>query len=74
MGLSKNAQSRIVAVLAPLFLSFVMPWVLQADRGFRGEVQFKFDPSAMLASTVAEVLVSTVFVVVFVFSLFYFAK
>ena len=74
MGLSKNAQSRIVAVLAPLFLGFVMPWVLQANRDFRGEAQFKFDPSAMLASTVAEVLVSIVFVVVFVVSLFYFAK
>lgn len=74
MGLSKNAQSRIVAVLAPLFLGFVMPWVLQANRDFRGEAQFKFDPSAMLASTVAEVLVSIVFVVMFVVSLFYFAK
>lgn len=74
MGLSKNAQSRIVAVLAPLFLGFVMPWVLQANRGFRGEAQFKFDPSAMFASMVAEALVSIVFVVVFVVSLFYFAK
>ena len=74
MGLSKNAQSRIVAVLAPLFLGFVMPWVLQANRGFRGEAQFKFDPSAMFASTVAEVLVSIVFVVVFVVSLLYLAK
>lgn len=74
MGLSKNAQSRIAAVLAPLFLSFVMPWVLQANRSFRGEAQFKFDPSAMFASTVAEVLVSIVFVVVFVVSLLYLAK
>ena len=71
MGLSKNAQSRIVAVLAPLFLSFVMPWALQANRSFRGEAQFRFDPSAMFASTVAEVLVSIVFVVV---SLLYLAK
>lgn len=74
MGLSKNAQSRIAAVLAPLFLSFVMPWVLQANRSFRGEAQFKFNPSAMFASTVAEVLVSIVFVVVFVVSLLYLAK
>lgn len=74
MGLSKNAQSRIVAVLAPLFLSFVMPWVLQANRGFRGEAQFRFDPSAMFASTVAEALVSIVFVVVFVVSLLFLAK
>lgn len=74
MGLSKNAQSRIAAVLAPLFLGFVMPWVLQANRGFRGEAQFKFDPSAMFASTVAEVLVSIVLVVVFVVSLLYLAK
>lgn len=74
MGLSKNVQSRIAAVLAPLFLSFVMPWVLQANRGFRGEAQFKFDPSAMFASTVAEVLVGIVFVVVFVVSLLYLAK
>ena len=74
MGLSKNAQSRIAAMLAPLFLSFVMPWVLQANRSFRGEAQFKFDPSAMFASTVAEVLVSIVFVVVFVVSLLYLAK
>lgn len=74
MGLLKNAQSRIVAVLAPLFLSFVMPWALQANRSFRGEAQFRFDPSAMFASTVAEVLVSIVFVVVFVVSLLYLAK
>lgn len=74
MRLSKNVQSRVVAVLAPLFLGFVMPWVLQADRGFRREAQFKFDPSAMFASTVAEVLVSIVFVVVFVVSLLYLAK
>lgn len=74
MGLSKNAQSRIAAVLAPLFLGFVMPWVLQANRSFRGEAQSKFDPSAMFASTVAEVLVSIVFVVVFVVSLLYLAK
>lgn len=74
MSLSNNAKSRIAAVLVSLFLGFVMPWVLQANRGFRGEAQFKFDPSAMFASTVAEVLVSIVFVVVFVVSLFYFAK
>lgn len=74
MGLLKNAQSRIVAVLAPLFLSFVMPWALQANRSFRGEAQFRFDPSAMFASTVAEVLVSIVFVVVFVVSLLYLAN
>lgn len=74
MGLSKNAQSRIAAVLAPLFLSYVMPWVLQANRSFRGEAQFKFDPSAMFASMVAEVLVSIVFVVMFVVSLLYLAN
>lgn len=74
MGLSKNAQSRIAAVLAPLLLGFVMPWVLQANRGFRGEAQFKFDPSAMFASTVAELIVSIVFVAVFVVSLLYLAK
>lgn len=74
MGLSKNAQSRIVAVLAPLFLSFVMPWVLQANRSFRGEAQFRFDPSVMFASTVAEVLVSTMFAAVFVVSLLYLAN
>lgn len=74
MSLSNNAKSRIAAVLVSLFLGFVMPWALQANRGFRGEAQFKFDPSAMFASTVAEVLVSIVFVVVFVVSLFYFAK
>ena len=55
MRLSKNVQSRVVAVLVSLFLGFVMPWVLQANRDFRGEAQFKFDPSAMFASTVAEV-------------------
>ena len=74
MRLSKNAQSRVVAVLVSLFLGFVMPWVLQANRDFRGEAQFKFDPSAMFASTVAEVLVGIVFVVVFVVSLLYLAK
>ena len=74
MRLSKNAQSRVVAVLVSLFLGFVIPWVLQANRGFRGEAQFRFDPSAMFASTVAEVLVSIVFVVVFVVSLLYLAK
>ena len=74
MGLSNNAKSRIAAVLVSLFLGFVMPWVLQANRGFRGEAQFKFDPSAMFASTVAEVLVSIVFVVMFVVSLLYLAK
>ncbi len=56
MSLSKNAKSRIVTVTAPLFLGFVMPWFLQANRDIRGEAQFKFDPSAMFASTVAEVL------------------
>lgn len=74
MRLSKNAQSRVVAVLVSLFLGFVMPWVLQANRDLRGEAQFKFDPSAMFASTVAEVLVGIVFVVVFVVSLLYLAK
>lgn len=74
MGLLKNVQSRVVAVLVSLFLGFVMPWVLQANRDFRGEAQFKFDPSAMFASTVAEVLVSIVFVAVFVVSLLYLTK
>ena len=74
MSLSNNAKSRIAAVLVSLFLGFVMPWALQANRGFRGEAQFKFDPSAMFASTVAEVLVSIVFVVMFVVSLLYLAK
>ena len=74
MVLSKNSQSRIVAALVSLFLGFAMPWVLQANRDFRGEAQFKFDPSAMFASTVAEVLVSIVFVVVFIVSLLYLAK
>lgn len=74
MSLSKNAKSRIVTVAAPLFLGFVMPWFLQANRGIRGEAQFKLDPSAMLASTVAEVLAAIAFVVVFIASLLYFAK
>lgn len=74
MSLSKNAKSRIVTVTAPLFLGFVMPWFLQANRGIRGEAQFKLDPSAMLASTVAEVLAAIAFVVVFIASLLYFAK
>lgn len=74
MRLSKNVQSRVVAVLVSLFLGFVMPWVLQANRVFRGEAQFKFDPSAMFASTVAEVLVSIVFAAVFVVSLLYLAN
>jgi ABC-type multidrug transport system fused ATPase/permease subunit len=74
MGLLKNAQSRVATVLVSLFLGFVMPWVLQANRDFRGEAQFKFDPSAMFASTVAEVLVSIAFVAVFVISLLYLAK
>ena len=74
MGLLKNAQSRVATVLVSLFLGFVMPWVLQANRDFRGEAQFKFDPSAMFASTVAEVLVSIVFVAVFVISLLYLTK
>lgn len=74
MGLLKNVQSRVATVLVSLFLGFVMPWVLQANRDFRGEAQFKFDPSAMFASTVAEVLVSIVFVAVFVVSLLYLAK
>ena len=74
MGLLKNAQSRVATVLVSLFLGFVMPWVLQANRDFRGEAQFRFDPSAMFASTVAEVLVSIVFVAVFVISLLYLTK
>lgn len=74
MSLSKNAKSRIVTVTAPLFLGFVMPWFLQANRGIRGEAQFKLDPSAMLASTVAEVLAAIAFVVVFIASLLYLAK
>ena len=74
MGLLKNVQSRVVAVLVSLFLGFVMPWVLQANRDFRGEAQFKFDPSAMFASTVAEVLVGIVLVAVFVVSLIYLAR
>lgn len=37
MRLSENVQSRVVAVLVSLFLGFVMPWVLQANRDFRGE-------------------------------------
>ena len=74
MSLSKNAKSRIITVTAPLFLGFVMPWFLQANRGIRGEAQFKLDPPAMLASTVAEVLAAIAFVVVFIASLLYFAK
>ena len=74
MSLSKNAKSRIVTVTAPLFLGFVMPWFLQANRGIRGEAQFKLDPSAMLASTVAEILAAIAFVVVFIASLLYLAK
>lgn len=74
MSLSKNAKSRIITVTAPLLLGFVMPWFLQANRGIRGEAQFKLDPSAMLASTVAEVLAAIAFVVVFIASLLYFAK
>lgn len=74
MSLSKNAKSRIITVTAPLFLGFVMPWFLQANRGIRGEAQFELDPSAMLASTVAEVLAAIAFVVVFIASLLYFAK
>ena len=74
MRLSENVQSRVVAVLVSLFLGFVMPWVLQANRAFRGEAQFRFDPSAMFASTVAEVLVSTMFAAVFVVSLLYLAN
>lgn len=74
MSLSKNAKSRIITVTVPLFLGFVMPWFLQANRGIRGEAQFKLDPSAMLASTVAEVLAAIAFVVVFIASLLYFAK
>lgn len=74
MGLLKNAQSRVATVLVSLFLGFVMPWVLQTNRDFRGEAQFKFDPSAMFVSTVAEVLVSIVFVAVFVISLLYLTK
>lgn len=74
MRLSENVQSRVVAVLVSLFLGFVMPWVLQANRDFRGEAQFRFDPSAMFASTVAEVLVSTMFAAVFVVSLLYLAN
>ena len=74
MRLSENVQSRVVAVLVSLFLGFAMPWVLQANRDFRGEAQFRFDPSAMFASTVAEVLVSTMFAAVFVVSLLYLAN
>ena len=74
MSLLKNAQSRVVVVLVSLFLGFVMPWVLQANRDFRGDAQFKIDTSAMFASTVAEVLVSIVFVVMFAVSLLYLAK
>lgn len=74
MRLSKNVQSRVVAVSVSLFLGFVMPWVLQANRDFRGEAQFRFDPSVMFASTVAEVLVSTMFAAVFVVSLLYLAN
>ena len=67
MRLSKNVQSRVVAVSVSLFLGFVMPWVLQANRDFRGEAQFRFDPSVMFASTVAEVLVSTMFAAVLLY-------
>lgn len=74
MGSSKNAKSYAVAVFAPLFLGFVMPWILQFNRGIRSEAQFKFDPSIMLFSTFFEVVVTSVFVSVFVISLLYFAK
>lgn len=74
MGSSKNAKSHAVAVFAPLILGFLMPWVLQSNRAIRSEAQFKFDPSIMLSSTIFEVVVTAVFVLVFVISLLYFAK
>lgn len=74
MDLSRNVKSQIVVVLVPMFLGFVMPWALQANRGIRGETQFRFDQSAMLASTVVEVLAVIVFIAVFIVSLLYFAR
>lgn len=74
MNSSKNTKTRVVVVLVPLFLGFVMPWALQANRGFRGEAQFKIDLSIMFASTIFEVVIAVVFVSMFVVSLLYFAK
>lgn len=74
MSLSKNAKSRIVVVLAPLFLGFAMPWLLQVNREARNLAQYKFEPNTMLVSIVLEAALAIVFVVVFVLSLFYFAK
>ena len=74
MGLSKNVKAQIVAVFAPLFLGFVMPWLLQANRGIRSEAQLEFDPSMMLASMIAEVIIATVFIVLFVVSLLHFVR
>ena len=74
MGLPQNAKPRIVVVLAPLFLGFVMPWMLQVNREARNLSQYKYDPNAMLVSIILEVVLVVVFAAVFALSLLYLAK
>ena len=74
MSLPQNAKTRITVVLAPLFLGFVMPWLLQANREARNLAQYKFEPNAMLASIILEAVLVMVFAAVFALSLLYLAK
>lgn len=74
MSLLQNAKSRIVVVMAPLFLGFVVPLVLEANLEARNLAQLKFDPSAMFIGAAIEVVLVVVFAAVFALSLLYFAK
>lgn len=74
MSSSENTKARVAAVLVPLFLGFVMPGLLQANREARNLTQYQFELNRMFASAVLEVVLVMVFVVVFVLSLLYFAK
>ena len=74
MSLPQNAKARTIVVLAPLFLGFAMPWLLQANREVRNLSQYKYDPNAMLISIVLEVVLVVVFAAVFALSLLCLAK
>ncbi len=74
MGSSGSAKTYLVAVLAPVFLGFAVPWGLRVNREARSAAQFQFDSAAMAVSVVVEIALIVLFAAVFVLSLLYLAK
>lgn len=74
MGSSGNAKTYLVAVLAPVFLGFVVPWGLRVNREARSAAQLQFDSAAMSVSVAVEIVLIVLFAVAFVSSLLYLAR